>query len=120
MKSKPPANEMLALLLAAFCHDVANDGFVTMSSIDALYQSQSVYESHSVLVASCFIGKLQFFQTDRSSWELFVDLILATDMSKHFALIQGLAEHIVNFEDVGFRKLFLKMLLKSADVSGGC
>jgi hypothetical protein len=113
--------EILTLLLAALCHDVDHDGFANNLPIDALYQTQSIYEGRHVLVASSVLGSLGFFQANPKYWELFVDLVLATDMSKHFPVIHELADReTFDFNEEEFCRCFLKVILKVADVCDCC
>jgi GAF domain-containing protein len=115
-----PKSEILTLLVAALCHDIDHDGFSDMGAIDSLYQSQSIYESHHIGVSAVYVSDLAVFHENPSMWELFIDLVLATDMSKHFTILHGLSEKTVDFADRAFRQTFLQLLLKAADVSDCC
>jgi hypothetical protein len=115
-----PKNEVLALFFAALCHDVDHDGFSEIPTIDSLYQCQSVDECHHIVISSVFLSDITIFHEDLSIWELFIDLVLATDMSKHFAVLDDRREKPIDLTDSEFRRYFLKLILKAADVSDCC
>jgi hypothetical protein len=125
-------SELLALLLAAFCHDL-DIGFFSEEiasrvpqGTDVIYGRQSVLEGHScfeaiTLVCQQDIGLLNSFQ-DSEIDDLIAamcQLILGTDSQKHFELIQEArtaAKGQFSLEDDDQRLLLLKLVLKCADM----
>jgi hypothetical protein len=129
--------EQFALITGSLCHDIAHPGVnnaFLVASRDQLafkYNDQSVLESmHASL---CFrimhressnIGA----NLSREDWitfrKLTVDVILATDLQKHFVKVGQLkelleAEVIIDMEVDENRKLALEMTLKCADIAHG-
>jgi hypothetical protein len=124
----------LAALLAALCHDTDHDGFTTVANARAqtplgiLFKNQSVVEIHHCSVAINIISKDENNilsslnpSDSRQIWSLIISLILATDMGKHFVLLEeflgrvrGRAFSRANPQD---RVMLLCMLMKCADLA---
>ena len=126
--------ELFGLLTAAVCHDANHEGLNNVYNVKAetpfgiLFKDQSVMEMHHITVAIPIITRddINLFQSlspeeTKKMWNLFIKLILATDMAHHFELVkkaQGLCdENQWNIEDPDNRVLALQLLLKVADIS---
>ena len=131
---KYDAWEMFTLLVASVCHDTNHRGFNNVFNVKAetplgiLFKDQSVMEMHHVTEAIPIISRddIQLFQAfDQNEvkkvWTLFIKLILATDMARHFDLVKGataaLDENRFDFKEPDLRLLGLQLLLKVADIS---
>ncbi|EAY13828.1 3'5'-cyclic nucleotide phosphodiesterase family protein [Trichomonas vaginalis G3] len=126
--------EILVLLTACICHDANHDGFSNSYNLKAqtplgiLFKNQSVMETHHCSVSISVLTHeesniFNIFDDDTLAgiWQLFIDLIMATDMAKHFDILdaikaQMLAGHSWK-EDPEFRRLFMCLLIKAADIS---
>ncbi|TYZ60117.1 hypothetical protein PybrP1_005864 [[Pythium] brassicae (nom. inval.)] len=132
-----PLDRALALL-AAGIHDFKHDGFnnsfhiLTGSEIALRYNDHAVLENFHVAqsflvmkAAACnVLGKLSA-EDFKYSREMLIQMVLATDMAKHFEdvalfkaniLPAGPDEDLV-IKNVGDKKLLLKMILHTCDVS---
>ena len=126
--------ELFGLLTAAVCHDANHEGLNNVYNVKAetpfgiLFKDQSVMEMHHITVAIPIITRddINLFQAlspeeTKKMWNLFIKLILATDMAHHFELVkkaQSLCdENQWNIEDADNRVLALQLLLKVADIS---
>lgn len=126
--------EILVLLVASICHDANHDGFSNSYNLKAqtplgiLFKNQSVMETHHCSVSISILTRdecnlFSYFDDDDLSiiWRNFIELILATDMSKHFeildeckALLESGRDWKTNRND---RLLVMKLLIKAADIS---
>ena len=126
--------EILVLLVACICHDANHDGFSNTYNVKAqtplgiLFKNQSVMETHHCSVSISVIthdetNVFGFFDDDHIGevWSLFIDLIMATDMAKHFEILDAMKNFQASekkwSEDPVGRLLMLKMLIKAADIS---
>ena len=126
--------ELFGLLTAAVCHDANHEGLNNVYNVKAetpfgiLFKDQSVMEMHHVTVAIPIITRddINLFHAltpdeTKKMWNLFIKLILATDMAHHFELVkkaQGLCdEEKWTIEDPENRLLALQLLLKVGDIS---
>jgi 3',5'-cyclic-nucleotide phosphodiesterase len=126
--------EVFTLLTAAICHDTNHHGLNNVYNIRGetplgiLYKDQSVMEIHHIHEAIPIITRedihlfAAFDGTQvKKVWSLFINLILATDMARHFDLVkqaQNAADNGgFNMNDAGMRLLGLQLLLKVADIS---
>ena len=125
--------EILILFVASLCHDVGHDGFSTAYNAKAeiplsvLFNNQSVLETHHCTVATSILTKdetnlfasLSEADTEKM-WRVFMSLILATDMDKHFDIVaemDKIQKSGKNWtENDKTRLVFMQMLLKSADL----
>jgi FixJ family two-component response regulator len=129
--------DMLALLVSALCHDLGHPGVnnahlvMTQADLALLYNDQSVLENFHV--ASFFrllhdrkdlnilasLSKAQYKEVRKAITEC----ILATDMASHLEYVAKLGvkgEHgrsKWNFSDTEERLLFMKCIIKLADIS---
>lgn len=131
-----PLDRALALL-AAGIHDFKHDGFnnsfhiLTGSEIALRYNDHAVLENFHVAqsflvmkVAECnVLGKLSA-EDFKYSREMIIQMVLATDMAKHFEDVALFKANILPAPDedlviknVGDKKLLLKMILHTCDVS---
>lgn len=131
-----PLDRALALI-AAGIHDFMHDGFnnsfhiLTGSEIALRYNDHAVLENfhvaQSFLVmknADCnLLGKLSV-EDFKYSREMIIQMVLATDMAKHFEDVALFKANILPAPDedlviknVGDKKLLLKMILHTCDVS---
>jgi hypothetical protein len=130
-----PPIEILAVLVAAICHDVDHGGLNNAFQVKAqtplalLYKDRSVLETHhcsrSITLLSEVDNDILSGLTEQQYselWKLMISSILATDMSLHFSLL-GTFESLVVKEkswtasNPEHRKLMANMLLKCADIS---
>jgi 3',5'-cyclic-nucleotide phosphodiesterase len=126
--------EIFTLFIAAICHDTNHEGLNNVYNIKAetplgiLFKDTSVMEMHHITEAlpilSCeevnMFGSFDQVKV-RRVWSLFINLILATDMAKHFDLVKRATAALdgegFNFSDPDFRLLGLQLLLKVGDIS---
>lgn len=131
-----PLDRALALI-AAGIHDFKHDGFNNSFHISTASEIALRYNDHAVLenfhVAQSFLvmknpdfnvlGKLapEDFKYSR---EMLIQMVLATDMAKHFedvslfkTNILPAADQELMIKNVGDKKLLLKMILHTCDVS---
>eukprot|EP01116_Phalansterium_solitarium_P020028 TRINITY_DN5788_c0_g1_i1.p1 TRINITY_DN5788_c0_g1~~TRINITY_DN5788_c0_g1_i1.p1 ORF type:complete len:1275 (+),score=428.42 TRINITY_DN5788_c0_g1_i1:108-3932(+) len=129
--------EILAILVAALCHDVDHGGVNNAYHVKAqtplalLYKDMSVLETHHCSRAITMLSETEndIFSglTDQQYslvWKVMISSILATDMSLHFNLV-GKFEALVDkgsfdVEELDHRKLLASMLLKCGDISNVC
>ncbi|OHS92678.1 3'5'-cyclic nucleotide phosphodiesterase family protein [Tritrichomonas foetus] len=124
--------EILALLTAAICHDANHDGFSNQYNVKAqtplgiLFKNQSVMETHHCSVSigiitkdECNIFKTLTENESITMWTLFINLILATDMAKHFNIMEQVQEiDKKSWESSEEGRLgVMQLLIKCADVS---
>lgn len=126
--------ELFGLLTAAICHDANHEGLNNIYNVKAetpfgiLFKDQSVMEMHHITVAIPIITRddINLFHSldsdeTKKMWNLFVKLILATDMAKHFALVKQCQalndEGKWSLEEPENRTLALQLLIKVADIS---
>ncbi|OHT14625.1 3'5'-cyclic nucleotide phosphodiesterase family protein [Tritrichomonas foetus] len=129
--------EIFALLIASICHDANHDGFSNQYNVKAqtplgiLFRNQSVMETHHCSVMIGVLTKdtsnLLYSLDDTEStkmWTLLINLILATDMARHFSIMEK-AEQMIRrnrpsdpwFSRENDRLLVMQLLIKSADIS---
>ncbi|XP_076355145.1 3',5'-cyclic-AMP phosphodiesterase 4C-like isoform X3 [Tachypleus tridentatus] len=95
--------EILAALFAAAIHDVDHPGVTnqylvnTMSELAIMYNDESVLENHSLAVAykllqdeNCNIFDSLNKKQGQTLRKIAIDMVLATDMSKHMSLLADL------------------------------
>ena len=126
--------ELYALLISAICHDANHNGYNNTYNIKSetplgiLFKDQSVMEMHHVTVTIRVLEDEQcnMFKTlspaDTSKiWKLVIDLILCTDMAKHFSFLKQIDELIssdsFDLRDNSMRFLSMQLLLKVSDIS---
>jgi hypothetical protein len=126
--------EILIMLTACICHDAGHDGFQTTFNAQAdvplgiLFPDRSVLETQHCTIAIELLTRTvsDIFQALSSEecerlWPMFIMLIMSTDMSKHFDLLdqlQDLWESRRKWEaDEKDRFLMMQILVKSADLS---
>ena len=126
--------ELLGFVVAAICHDANHDGFTNVYNVKAerplgiLFKNQSVMETHHCSVAIEVISKEPcnlFSELDsieyKNMWSLIIQLILITDMAKHFDFLKALNADLdkgpldnTNPED---RMKMMQCILKCSDIS---
>ncbi|KAI9190299.1 hypothetical protein H9P43_001733 [Blastocladiella emersonii ATCC 22665] len=95
--------EMVAVFLAALCHDAGHPGrnnaymVATHHELAVRYNNQSVLENYSIDLGRALLADHAILAAVSPAardlfLDLFTDLILATDMSKHFLLVKELGE----------------------------
>ena len=126
--------EIFALMIAAVCHDANHEGFNNIFNVKAetpfgiLFKDQSVMEMHHITVAIPIITKddINLFHSLNSEetkkmWNIFIKLILATDMAHHFELVKTatslMDENKWDESDPEVRLLAMRLILKVADIS---
>jgi hypothetical protein len=127
--------EIFVLLTAALCHDANHQGtdnaFNTKAQtpLGMLFLDQSVMEVHSVDVAITVIEDVGLFaafdqQLLRKAWRLFINLILATDLTHHFSYIKpaqvAIDAEAFDMTNEAMRVLGLQLILKGACLSNVC
>ena len=126
--------EIFALLVSCICHDANHDGFSNQYNVKAqtplgiLFRNQSVMETHhcTVMISimtrdeSNLLHSLDESETTKM-WSLLINLILATDMSKHFQIVEQGNEMIAEKrqwqKSEADRLLVMELLIKAADIS---
>jgi GAF domain-containing protein len=129
-----PKFELFGLLVAAVCHDANHDGFTNVYNVKAetplgiLFKNQSVMETHHCEVAigcmahqECNILASLHGAEFKKMWTLIIQLILVTDMAKHFAFLKDantkMDDGPLNMEEPNDRLVVLQLILKCGDVS---
>lgn len=154
--------EILSLFLASISHDTNHNGFADIGlsfgiktrrsspnskiGLDLLFDKNDVMEMHHCAETIKILSKNEcnLFSNfnDKDSefiWEKIIDLILSTNMAKHFDILAEFNQYFENHasnidssenkkkaflklinEDDSFRSIFLKMLIKAADLSDCC
>jgi hypothetical protein len=125
--------ELAALLVAALCHDANHDGFsktsVTQEAtpIGILFKKQSVMETNHCLTSIHVLSREECNILDalspveqKEAWNLIINLILITDMAKHFSFLtevnHRLEEGPLFHNNPDERALLMQLLLKCADL----
>jgi 3',5'-cyclic-nucleotide phosphodiesterase len=126
--------EVFTLLLASVCHDTNHRGLNNMYNVRAetplgiLFKDQSVMEVHHVhesipIITRPGIDLFGVFDAVmlRKVWNVFIKIILATDMAKHFEIVRqahsALDDQSFSMDNPDMRTLGLKLLIKLADIS---
>jgi dual 3',5'-cyclic-AMP and -GMP phosphodiesterase 11 len=123
---------ILAVLIAALCHDLDHPGnnsafeVATMTKISVLYSNDTVLERHHCATALKLmsIPEYDFLEnltlTDKFKFrKIVIDSIMATDMSQHFILLAKLVDYSSNDKNrkmVDDRSLLAQVILHSADI----
>lgn len=126
---------LLAMIVAALCHDANHDGFINLCNVKAdtplyiLFKNQSVMETHHCEVVIGIISKEEtnLFSELKGSefkfvWTTVIQLILATDMTKRFNFLKDFkalyeAKQWDSAKNQENRMMFMQLLLKTADIS---
>jgi hypothetical protein len=129
-----PTFELFGLLTAAVCHDANHDGFTNVYNVKAetplgiLFKNQSVMETHHCSVAiecmsrqECNILAALKGADFKNMWTLIIQLILITDMAKHFEFLKEANAKMdagqINMQVPADRLMAMQLVLKCADVS---
>ncbi|OHS94488.1 GAF domain containing protein [Tritrichomonas foetus] len=128
--------EILALLVAAICHDIDHydieDRGRSEIALSVLYRNRSVLEVHHCEQTISVITKPEqnIFEAIESEqqvtlWQTIISLILATDMSKHFDIFNKCKalvypQNMLNLQSPQHRLFLMQIALKCADVSETC
>ncbi|XP_038049560.1 cAMP-specific 3',5'-cyclic phosphodiesterase 4C-like isoform X2 [Patiria miniata] len=131
--------EILAALFAAAIHDVRHPGLnnqfliASSSELAILYNDESVLENHSVAVAfkllqleNCSLFETLTKKQLQQLRRLVIDMVLATDMSKHMSLLADLktmveskkvaGSGVLLLDNYNDRMMVLKNLVHCADL----
>jgi hypothetical protein len=126
--------ELFALSIASICHDANHDGFTNVFNVKAetplgiLFKNQSVLETHHCTVSIGVMAKEHcnlfhsFSVVDyKRMWTLVIQLILITDMAKHFEFVKNLNAQLekgpLDLEDNDHRLMLMQVMLKCGDIS---
>ena len=126
--------ELFGLMIAAICHDVNHDGFTNVynekaeTPLGILFKNQSVMETHHCAVTIDIVTKEEtniFASLNpaeyKSMWNLILQLILVTDMAKHFSFLKEFNEKFdsgkFNLDNQENRVVMMQLLLKCGDIS---
>ncbi|KAH0789432.1 3'5'-cyclic nucleotide phosphodiesterase family protein [Histomonas meleagridis] len=127
--------DLLGLIIAAICHDANHEGFTNVfnekaeTPLGILFKNQSVMETHHCTVSIRIISKEEcnvFHKLNpeeyKRIWTLIIQLILYTDMSKHFNLLKlANAELDKGKLDISgneeHKLMIMKIILKCGDIS---
>ena len=121
--------EILALLISSLCHDLDHDGFSNIYNVKAetplgiLFKNQSVMETHhcaeSIMILTkedCNLFSNLSTNDYKIMWNLIIQLILSTDMAKHFDIINQFNEindlGNFNINNQIHRLLLLQLIIK--------
>jgi len=125
-------HEILALLIAALCHDLDHPGFNnafqinTMSNLAITYNDTSVLEHHHCstlfrMLKNPEVNILANLESDtfRQVRKVIIACILSTDMAKHFEYVSKLEERMdpYNRESFEDRSFIMQIVIKAADIS---
>jgi len=134
MDEKLSKFELFGLLISSICHDANHDGFTNVfnekaeTPLGILFKNQSVMETHHCSVTIGVISKSEtnlFHKLDpnefKSMWNLIIQLILITDMAKHFNFLKEVnalcEKNQLTFESASERLYGMQLILKCGDVS---
>lgn len=134
VQNKLPKFDILGLLTAAVCHDANHDGFTNVfnekaeTPLGILFKNQSVMETHHCSVSIDILSKAEnnifaaLSPADyKRMWTLIIQLILWTDMAKHFDFLKAANAEMDNgpldMEKDEHRLMMMRAILKCADVS---
>jgi hypothetical protein len=126
--------ELFGLLTAAICHDANHDGLDNAyhrraeTPLGILYKGQSISEIHHIHQSLAVITRpdIDLFAgfhgaALRQLWELFITLILATDMSRTFDIVAKATEAVdcgyYDFEEPSQHRVGLELVLQAANIS---
>ena len=126
--------EKMALLFAAIAHDYKHPGVNNQFLVNTDSDLALIYNDVSVLEMSHASGAFSILRKEDANFltcldssrqkqfrSLAIELILATDMSKHVDLLSDLKARLssekLDFSAIQTRLLMMKMILKVADVS---
>ena len=126
--------ELLAVCVAAICHDVGHEGFNNAFNINAetplgiLFKDRSVMETYHCAMTFTIINNPEcniFHSLTHKElqiiWKWIIHLILATDMSIHFKLInkakEVLEQGALNLKEESDRLMAMELIIKVADIS---
>lgn len=126
--------EILALIVAALCHDAGHDDFIrdrhdhVELARSILSENQSVMETHHCNEAINVLSKdecnlFKYFEQPqfKKMWKTIIKLILSTDMAKHMSFYNQYSKLITtndfHIEDKHHRLLLMQMVLKCADIN---
>jgi hypothetical protein len=129
-----PKFEIFALLVSAVCHDANHDGFTNVYNVKSetplgiLFKNQSVMETHHCSISiqcmakeDCNIFSSLQPRDFKQMWTLLINLILITDMAKHFEFLKAvtavLDERPFDMNNYDHRVMLMQLLLKCGDVS---
>ena len=126
--------ELFAILLACVCHDANHEGLNNIYNIKAqtpfglLFKDTSVMETHHITVSidilsddsTNILHALNEEQLKRM-WQMFIALVLSTDMAKHFEMIKttsaALDAGTFTLDNEDNRLTAMCLLLKVGDIS---
>ncbi|OHT01185.1 3'5'-cyclic nucleotide phosphodiesterase family protein [Tritrichomonas foetus] len=128
------SDELFIMLTSGVCHDANHSGLNNVYNVKAetplgiLFKDTSVMEMHHLTISIPIISQSDinlFGSFDdneiKKMWTLFINLILSTDMAKHFELVkkgQALIENKeFDWSNQEHRLLGMQILIKIADIS---
>lgn len=127
--------ELFGFVVAAICHDANHDGFTNVynekaeTPLGILYKNQSVMETHHCTVAITVISKEECnlfsnLNADqyKDMWNLIFQLILITDMAKHFDFLKMIGADLdrdgpYDMSKDENRLKVMQLILKCGDIS---
>ena len=126
--------ELFGIFVSSICHDANHDGFTNVYNVKAetplgiLFKNQSVMETHHCAVSIGIVSKEEsniFASLNandyKTMWTLVIQLILITDMAKHFNFLKELNAELDNgpldLENQKHRLMLMQVILKCADIS---
>eukprot|EP01127_Copromyxa_protea_P009999 TRINITY_DN2403_c0_g1_i3.p1 TRINITY_DN2403_c0_g1~~TRINITY_DN2403_c0_g1_i3.p1 ORF type:complete len:473 (-),score=72.62 TRINITY_DN2403_c0_g1_i3:104-1522(-) len=123
--------EILTVMFSGLLHDVGHTGtsnrfhIETYSDLAVKYNDQSVLENHHCSLGWKLLMKYKILDNIpkddmRKIRSYFIQLVLATDLSKHFdemAIFENLKGETLDRDNEEHRKLISKMIMKCADLS---
>jgi putative methionine-R-sulfoxide reductase with GAF domain len=134
MDSVLTKRELLGLCVASICHDANHDGFTNVfnekaeTPLGILFKNQSVMETHHCTVSIGIMTKehsnlfhsLQGAEYNKM-WTLIIQLILITDMAKHFGFLNTMGAELdkgpLDLENDEHRLMLMQVILKCGDIS---
>ncbi|CAI8021729.1 High affinity cAMP-specific 3',5'-cyclic phosphodiesterase 7A [Geodia barretti] len=125
--------ELLAIMIAALCHDLdhpgVNQSFLlsTSSYLASIHGQTSILEQHHCRATKAILREVGLLdhlpdQEREEIISLMEELILSTDFTRHktfMATFEGMlvSDHSIDLSEPSVRKFVLKIAIKAADVS---
>jgi len=127
--------DIFVLIVASLCHDVNHNGYSNLfneksqTPYGILYYNLGVMEMHHIAKSIDILSRedTNLFHSIsgpslQQTWVSFISIIKATDNAHHFLLIEEtekiLAEGSFMYNNPNHKILFMKLLIKAANISG--
>lgn len=131
-----PPLEILAVVVAAICHDVDHYDFDDESrseiALSVLYRNRPIMEMHHCeqtinIISQAEQNIFENVEPEQQAilWQTIISLILGTDMAKHFELVNKYSalvypQNMLNLQIPAHKLLLEQMIIKMGDASAAC